>query len=551
MDDSINQPLFSHSGVAFAILSRVAENDAVDYQFETVNGPFETLLGLSEAVVRGQLFSSFLLLKENASLFWTPGESEAQIEITNKAAARSGLDGEQRLRVSFFELGDKRFGASFLDITKEYSLQREILGIQRVSNDMLAELDGQWRFVSVNSEFTRVLGYSRDDVSGVRFVTLLNIDDVPGAFEMIRKADAELVPMEFTCLFHCKNGAFSPLDWRFCRVGGHVFASCGMPDASGPLMQRKRDPHLLTVRNDDVTGLYNREFFFRSAPAEMDRADLYGEKITLLLIEFEHLKTLNDTWGHPVNDDLMKKAAQVVGHTIRKSDLAAHFGGDEIAILLPQTALPGAMAAADKLRKAIAENVRTKPGRIGASFGIAERLPDESLEAWYRRADAALHDARKRGRSSIAAADATILERDLEEYIWKKEFDSGNTDIDIQHRALMFTGRQLTDLARSGASFSEIMPVVEQLMAEVSDHFAYEEDVLFQAKYPEYKQHCKIHQKLLGKLAFLRDSYQRQQIKSPVYFRFMTEELVLTHLLTDDMRFFPYLKADKPTKSHG
>ena len=119
--------------------------------------------------------------------------------------------------------------------------------------------------------------------------------------------------------------------------------------------------------------------------------------------------------------------------------------------------------------------------------------------------------------------------------------------MDAQHRELMYTGRELIDMAQANIGYNEMIKIVDRLIEQVTRHFFYEEQVLAKIKYPQNKQHAKIHQKLLGKMTFLRESFRKQQLKSPAFFVFMTKELVLSHLEEEDAKFFEQLRLARST----
>ena len=125
---------------------------------------------------------------------------------------------------------------------------------------------------------------------------------------------------------------------------------------------------------------------------------------------------------------------------------------------------------------------------------------------------------------------------------WKKEWDSGSLDLDLQHRALLESGNDMISLSQEQASFEDCMQKLEEFIGLLTEHHAFEEQLLFEIKYPEYRQHCKIHQKLLGKILFLKDSYQQQQIKSTAFFTFLADELAKGHFLEDDVKYYPYTR---------
>lgn len=548
MADSGHQHFFEKAATAFSSQKAVREDGGriATLTFTAVNRSFEKLIGLHGPDVIGKSFSE-VFSKQNGFAM-TSLSDYTDILLYRCLQISDKKSREQWIRVRSFELDGDLLGASYTDVTHEQQYNRRLAGLLNVSTDIFVVFSEDFHILEITDSFTRAFGYEKEDVENVSFLTMMNIDDVPEAMKIAKSIAEKRLVFGYRCLIHCKSGVFRSTEWRFSYNDSKIYASCReVADGEENVLVGHEDKNA-TSRVDDRTGLYNRDFFFLSAATEMDRAALYKEKISLLIIEFEHLKTVSDSWGHPVSDDIMKQAALIISHTLRKADVAVHFGGDEIVILLPQTSSVGATAAADKLRRILAENIRSRTGKVSASYGIAERFTDEPLLVWYKRADAALHAARQRGHNCISTADENALVVPAEaRYSWKEVHQSGDPELDAQHRELMYTGRELIDMAQANIGYNEIIKIVDRLIEQVTRHFFYEEQVLAKIKYPQNKQHAKIHQKLLGKMTFLRESFRKQQLKSPAFFVFMTKELVLSHLEEEDAKFFEQLRLARST----
>jgi diguanylate cyclase (GGDEF)-like protein len=135
---------------------------------------------------------------------------------------------------------------------------------------------------------------------------------------------------------------------------------------------------------------------------EYDRARRYGHSLSLALLDVDHFKKVNDTWGHPFGDRVLCKLAEHCRGATRASDLVARIGGEEFAILLVETPITEARAIAERLR--LAQMSESLEGReITVSLGISELLPDDrGIEDLLKRADAALYRAKGAGRNRVA-----------------------------------------------------------------------------------------------------------------------------------------------------
>ncbi len=159
---------------------------------------------------------------------------------------------------------------------------------------------------------------------------------------------------------------------------------------------------------DELTGLYNRHYLDLTSGDLLARSDRYGEPLAMAIVDLDHFKAINDTWGHPAGDEALRHVAGVMGQHIRAADILARIGGEEFVIIMPQTSLDGARTAGEQLRNAIRNSPMPPPvsGLHTASVGIAERQPGESFRNWYRRADEALYRAKQNGRDRVETAVA-------------------------------------------------------------------------------------------------------------------------------------------------
>jgi diguanylate cyclase (GGDEF)-like protein len=126
--------------------------------------------------------------------------------------------------------------------------------------------------------------------------------------------------------------------------------------------------------------------------------------LTLFIMDIDHFKQVNDTWGHSAGDEVLRDLGALLRCFLRQSDSAARLGGEEFVVLMPGTSLADATGAAERLCRELAAQLRAQPPwSITASFGVATLQPDESGELLLARADAALYKAKTGGRNRVVA----------------------------------------------------------------------------------------------------------------------------------------------------
>jgi diguanylate cyclase (GGDEF)-like protein len=153
-----------------------------------------------------------------------------------------------------------------------------------------------------------------------------------------------------------------------------------------------------------MTGLANRRRFERQLERDVGRVERFSHPFSLLMIDIDSFKNLNDTFGHDAGDDAIRRIGRVLREGTRGIDLAARIGGEEFAVLLVDTGREVGMEVAERLRTAIKALELPRAGHITASFGVAECPGDAQTAAEIlKAADVALYEAKRNGRDKVVA----------------------------------------------------------------------------------------------------------------------------------------------------
>jgi diguanylate cyclase len=177
------------------------------------------------------------------------------------------------------------------------------------------------------------------------------------------------------------------------------------------LRSKLRDAKALGLR-DSLTALGNRRFFDSRLAKEIVGARAQGTEMCLVLGDLDHFKEINDSYGHPFGDRVLKHFADLLAKTIRDTDIAARFGGEEFAVILPQTSLESAKRMTDEIRSRLEtqEWINLQNGRlyskITASFGIVRLGENDDRDTLVKRADTMLYQAKRAGRNRIMVENA-------------------------------------------------------------------------------------------------------------------------------------------------
>jgi diguanylate cyclase (GGDEF)-like protein/hemerythrin-like metal-binding protein len=301
------------------------------------------------------------------------------------------------------------------------------------------------------------------------------------------------------------------------------------------------------AHTDELTGLSNRHRLDQAMTAEKDRCLRYGLPLSLILFDLDHFKQVNDNWGHPVGDAVLKRSADVVREQIRGPDSLFRWGGEEFMLLVPQTPLDGAAVLAEKLRTALESASFPNDLTVTASFGVAEWWPPESNESWIEKVDLALYRAKNSGRNRVEAWQLNdkipVARVQLE---WREEWESGNALVDGEHRRLVELANGLMEVTLANRPLAVVARQLDELVVHVADHFDHEEKLLAEIDYPGLTEHAALHGKLLDEARFLRHRFDRGEADASTFFQFLVSQVVVGHILAADTRYFTYTRRGRP-----
>jgi two-component system, cell cycle response regulator len=166
---------------------------------------------------------------------------------------------------------------------------------------------------------------------------------------------------------------------------------------------------------DAITGLWNRAFFDARLAEEVSATLRHQRPLALLMVDIDHFKRINDTWGHPFGDLALREVGQALQEALRQEDVLCRYGGEEFAVILRETTVASACEAGERLRErlqGLVLDANGKPVKVTASFGAAasdqfSNQEDLSVAALLNKADGALYEAKRTGRDRICAAAAS------------------------------------------------------------------------------------------------------------------------------------------------
>ncbi len=352
--------------------------------------------------------------------------------------------------------------------------------------------------------------------------------------------------------FHCQE-CNAEIFVRMVSVGDHkilVLEKSEQDDHASELAalhQRVMELEKISV-SDRLTGAWNRAHFDRVIAIELSRSSRYRQAVSLIFFDIDHFKRVNDTFGHAVGDIVLCELVKVINANIRASDMLFRWGGEEFVILATSTNYQSAAKLAEILRSKIAEHPIESVGLITISLGVAEYMAGESESCWFKRADAALYQAKNTGRNRVvmdAKGSSDIWAEDQQSGAilrlnWHDAYNCGQAQIDAEHQELFDLANALMNSTFKRADHpEEFNSALEKLLASMVKHFADEEAILAEHHYAELPAHVRAHKRLVERALQLRTASEAGGITVGELVDFLADEVVAKHMLKVDRGFYP------------
>lgn len=308
-------------------------------------------------------------------------------------------------------------------------------------------------------------------------------------------------------------------------------------------MRNKNNLLSLDIVRDKLTGIYNRNYLDSRIIEEIERVNRHNGSLSMIFFDLDHFKKVNDTYGHRQGDAVLKEMAKVVAGELRTSDIFARWGGEEFAIIMPDTTLLGAKTVAEKLRIALENVVHPEVGKVTASFGVAEYIADEYIGSWFNRADKELYFAKMNGRNRVSGKEVSMSDISvLVKVKWTDKWLSCNDSINQEHKKLLDLGNEMVEYSYKFSKQDEIIQYVSTFFTHLIEHFENEELILKEIKYEQLHHHMDSHKKLIVKFNRLKKELEDNNAKPEELLNFLLNDMLIGHIEKEDLTFYPFLK---------
>jgi diguanylate cyclase (GGDEF)-like protein/PAS domain S-box-containing protein len=252
--------------------------------------------------------------------------------------------------------------------------------------------------LDANASAVTLYGYARNELVGKRFCEL--VTDPEMRYSGLEGLD-EHIPLSY---HGKKDGTTFPVEMFTASFTWkqHAVLIAAIRDITERKMLQDELREL--SERDPLTSLYNRRKLYQLLALEIKRTRRQNSPLALMLMDLDHFKAINDTFGHDIGDVVLRNVAQLVSVTIRATDIVARYGGEEFVVVCPDTDLEGAAVVADKIRSVIEGHRFPSVGSVTISIGISSLKSGDTADEIIKRADQMLYIAKKMGRNRVMRA---------------------------------------------------------------------------------------------------------------------------------------------------
>jgi len=342
-------------------------------------------------------------------VFLTAGATEETLEKIRNVTAYGYVlkDRDMAALLSTVDMALKLHEAKVRLKVREATLE----AIMNNASDAIVLFDSEGRIFFWNPAAERLFGYSKEESLDRNFFELLvPAEDESGWLHAIKGELAQeavrSLPSGWTVEFKalCRDGSTVDIEVALSTFEvGSTRYNVGIARDISRRKQFEKELVKLSI-TDPLTGVYNRRHFERRIRDEIKKARLEGRDLSLVILDLDHFKSINDRFGHDKGDQVLKATTDLIREHLQGKGTLARWGGEEFVILLPGLSAADAADLAETLREGINNMRFDGDAEITASFGVAGLAPDDTFDTLIKKADNMLYEAKANGRNRVRAA---------------------------------------------------------------------------------------------------------------------------------------------------
>jgi len=376
-----------------------------DSRFLFVNDAFSHMSGYSKDELLHKTFISLSPSQDGEKIKSAIDETIKKGFLENLEITSLSKEGKRvRVNISIALMPDnKRVLISTKDVSDKRLLEKKLQNylnlIDRYIITSTTDLDGN--ITSVSRAFCDISKYSKDELIGKNHRIIRHPNMQNEVYEDLWSTITANIVWEGEIRNMAKDG--TPY-WVYANIASLLDDNgkkVGYVAVRQDITDRKKAEELSIT--DRLTGLYNRLKLDEVFNYELSQAKRYKTPLSMIILDIDHFKSVNDTFGHQVGDSVLKEIANILKSNVRLSDTVGRWGGEEFLIILPKTDLSSAMGVAQKIRAAVESHTFEVVGKKTSSFGVSEYREGDTEHSMVERGDSALYEAKRGGRNMVVA----------------------------------------------------------------------------------------------------------------------------------------------------
>lgn len=376
-----------------------------NFSFQRLNAQHEKLTGLKTRQVRGKSPVDLLgpeLGNKIENNYRKCLETKATVEYEELLNLPGGLKRwKTHLTPVFRDNKITQIIGVSRDITSEYEATHQKDILFNISTDLICIINKDGQFQQFNPAWDSITGYTDNYKIEENFFDFIHPEDRENAnmiFEMLYKGET-LKSLDLRLLK--KDGSSEWFSWNaIYDIDTELTYAVGRNISNRKNMERNL---IRLSTTDNLTGTYNRNKMSDVLEQEVSRSARYGHPLSLIMIDIDHFKNVNDSFGHDIGDKTLKSLVHIAEGVKRETDIFSRWGGEEFLMLCPETDLEGGLLMAERLRDSVEKYHFEKVENITISLGVAEFSPDKhNVDLFVKQADDALYKSKSAGRNKVS-----------------------------------------------------------------------------------------------------------------------------------------------------
>lgn len=361
--------------------------------------------GLDRSIAIGQLRSEIGDLFENESIDWMHAYRQVYEEKYEKKFEIFDINEKEWISIYVFSPHEGYFISIINSLRDIKELSDNIHTFFRLSVDMLVIAGFDGYFKEISSSWTKNFGWSVAELKSRPFIEFVHQNDRAATEATVKKLRSGDMVVNFENRYICKDGSYRWLSWNSVSGTSKEIIYAVARDITDKKEYEEKLHELneqLRIKSvtDGLTGLYNHQFIIETLQKESKRSHRYSEELSILMMDIDKFKRVNDEYGHIMGDTVLERISETIMESIRDSDYCGRYGGEEFLVILPKTGLTGALNVAENIRREVEELSFEGDLQITISIGVAE-MYESDYSKFLNRADKLLYKAKENGRNRV------------------------------------------------------------------------------------------------------------------------------------------------------